>query len=451
MAVNFLLKRSSVADKRPTALQLDIGELSLNYDQGTPGLFFEDDAGNVRKVGPTEVGGTAPNVTPAGQSGNSTGEMWLDNSSTPLLKTWDGSAWRVAGATTIGSTAIALGSSSTTLAGLTSVTSTNYTASTAIDLSNQADLRFYEATVNGANYVGFQAPSTIGSDVLWTLPATDGTSGQVLRTDGSGTLSWVSPGAASAGGSNTQVQFNSGGTLAGSSNFTWDGATLRATLLTSTQSSGDEGGQLDLAAPATNTSIATGVSIDVYQNRLRIFETSGSNRGISLDITAQATGVGGTLATSASKLSLFAATTSAELAGVISDETGSGSLVFGTAPSFTTSATFANQAEARFAETTGNGTNYVALRGASSIASNVTFTLPPADGTNGQVLQTDGSGALSFVTVSTDFLQSKQVISTNTTVPTLAGYNQAALYSLEIAPGVTFTVSPGERFSIIDS
>jgi hypothetical protein len=47
----------------------------------------------------------------------------------------------------------------------------------------------------------------------------------------------------------------------------------------------------------------------------------------------------GTVALSSNKLSFFAATTSAELAGVISDETGSGSLVFGTSPSFTTSIT----------------------------------------------------------------------------------------------------------------
>ena len=32
-------------------------------------------------------------------------------------------------------------------------------------------------------------------------------------------------------------------------------------------------------------------------------------------------------------------------------------------------------------------------------ASNLTFTLPAADGTNGQVIQTNGSGVLSFVTV----------------------------------------------------
>lgn len=44
----------------------------------------------------------------------------------------------------------------------------------------------------------------------------------------------------------------------------------------------------------------------------------------------------GTLALTSNNLSAFAATTSAQLAGIISDETGSGALVFGTSPSFTT-------------------------------------------------------------------------------------------------------------------
>ena len=60
-------------------------------------------------------------------------------------------------------------------------------------LDNQVDARFREATANGTNYVGFQAPATIAADVLWTLPATDGTSNQVLKTDGAGTLSWITP------------------------------------------------------------------------------------------------------------------------------------------------------------------------------------------------------------------------------------------------------------------
>ena len=97
MAVNFLLKRTSSGDKRPTAAQLDVGELGLNYEAGDPGLFFEDSNGVVRKVGPVTVGGTAPNTNPAGSSGNSTGELWLDNSGGDnVLKIYDGASWQTA-------------------------------------------------------------------------------------------------------------------------------------------------------------------------------------------------------------------------------------------------------------------------------------------------------------------------------------------------------------------
>ena len=55
-----------------------------------------------------------------------------------------------------------------------------------------------------------------------------------------------------------------------------------------------------------------------------------------------AVGVITNVAKTTDKLSVFAATTSAELAGVISDETGSGALVFGTSPAITTSLTTAS-------------------------------------------------------------------------------------------------------------
>ena len=57
-------------------------------------------------------------------------------------------------------------------------------------------------------------------------------------------------------------------------------------------------------------------------------------------------------------------------------------------------------AEIRLPEDTDNGAHYVALKAANSIGSNVTFTLPSADGSSGQVVRTDGSGNLSFVTTS---------------------------------------------------
>jgi len=67
--------------------------------------------------------------------------------------------------------------------------------------SATGEIRLAEDTDNGTNYVALAAPASISDDVVWTLPAADGTSGQVLSTDGSGTLSWATAG----GGSGTKT------------------------------------------------------------------------------------------------------------------------------------------------------------------------------------------------------------------------------------------------------
>ena len=67
-------------------------------------------------------------------------------------------------------------------------TAANPTFTGAISLNAQGDFRYYDS--DSSNYVGFQAPGTVSSNVLWTLPGADGSSGQQLSTDGSGTLSW---------------------------------------------------------------------------------------------------------------------------------------------------------------------------------------------------------------------------------------------------------------------
>ena len=57
-------------------------------------------------------------------------------------------------------------------------------------------------------------------------------------------------------------------------------------------------------------------------------------------------------------------------------------------------------AEIRLPEDTDNGTHYVALKSPDTLSGNVRLTLPTADGSSGQVIRTDGSGNLSFVTTS---------------------------------------------------
>jgi hypothetical protein len=67
--------------------------------------------------------------------------------------------------------------------------------------------------------------------------------------------------------------------------------------------------------------------------------------------------------------------------------------------------------EIRLPEDTDNGSNYVAIKAPDTIASNLTLTLPSADGSSGQVLQTNGSGVLSFAGVSASAGQVIQVLS----------------------------------------
>jgi hypothetical protein len=57
-----------------------------------------------------------------------------------------------------------------------------------VTIGAQGDLRLADSA--GGEYVALQAPSTVASNITFTLPGTDGTSGQVLQTNGSGTLSF---------------------------------------------------------------------------------------------------------------------------------------------------------------------------------------------------------------------------------------------------------------------
>jgi len=64
-----------------------------------------------------------------------------------------------------------------------------------LTLNAQGDLRFADS--DSSNFIALQAPATISSNVTLTLPSADGSNGQVLTTNGSGTLSFTTPAATS--------------------------------------------------------------------------------------------------------------------------------------------------------------------------------------------------------------------------------------------------------------
>jgi hypothetical protein len=74
---------------------------------------------------------------------------------------------------------------------LTNKTLSSAVATTALTLNATAELRL--ADTDSSHYVGFKAPGTVSENKIWTLPAADGSADQVLKTDGSGALSWSTP------------------------------------------------------------------------------------------------------------------------------------------------------------------------------------------------------------------------------------------------------------------
>jgi hypothetical protein len=86
-------KRTGDFSKRPAPTSLVQGQLAVNYNQDSAGLFFKTDGNTLVKVGPTAVGDTEPQLL--GWTERSEGEMWLDTSlsNVPILKVWTDSGW----------------------------------------------------------------------------------------------------------------------------------------------------------------------------------------------------------------------------------------------------------------------------------------------------------------------------------------------------------------------
>jgi hypothetical protein len=92
------LKRSNVLDgssaKEPTAVQMEYGELAVNYNNGDPAIFLKDNNDNIIRIagsGSTGSGGNPSGPLPPG-TGNQVGDLFFDTTNEILLY-WNGSEW----------------------------------------------------------------------------------------------------------------------------------------------------------------------------------------------------------------------------------------------------------------------------------------------------------------------------------------------------------------------
>ena len=75
-----------------------------------------------------------------------------------------------------------------------------------LTLNAQAEIRLGDS--DSSNYVGFKSPGTVASNLIFTLPSADGTSGQALVTDASGNLSFAAAGATVSQDNSSATAFN---------------------------------------------------------------------------------------------------------------------------------------------------------------------------------------------------------------------------------------------------
>lgn len=227
-------------------------------------------------------------------------------------------------------------------------------------------------------YTGLKSSAT--QDVTYLLPPTAGSSGQFLQTNGAGTLSWAT--ATGGGGGSGSTGVNAGGefeigyyaatgaSISGSSTFKNNTTTNVVSITHITNSTSSSTGAFTVSGGVGiggTLNVGTGASIAgvrITGGAVTLGAWNASVIGVQYGGTGQnLTGLSGILTISGGTVSN--STTSSAIASALSDETGAGSLVFNSQPSFGTGVT---TGDSTFAVFNTNATTINAFGAATTIS-----------------------------------------------------------------------------------
>jgi hypothetical protein len=291
-----------------------------------------------------------------------------------------------------------------------------------LDSNGQCDLWL----TDGVAYKLVLSPSTDTDPPTNAYWSKDNISTTQLNTT---LLSLTVTGAASIGG-NASV----GGNMTVTGNETVSGthavtgnATVGGTLTVTGAVSGASFNKVIITQPATTATLT------IANNKT--FTASNTVTFSGTDGAAVNVAAGGTVAYTGSPLSQFAATTSAQLLGVISDATGTGKAVFATDPTFTLSDTTTNDASTLrhgwMPKLPGGTTTFWRADGTFATP-NPAFTTAPV-----------GGGTLTIPTVYYAFLSSGSY-----TLPDITGSSNFGLVAPTNAPSVPTSVTFSDNWTL---
>ena len=251
----------------------------------------------------------------------------------------------------------------------------------------------------GLNTVNIEAP-TLSASYNLTMPSNNGLAGQVLTNDGNGVLSWTTPsGSGDVTGPTTSTNFalprfsgTSGNLLLDSSVIVDDSNNLVTGGFVKTQTSfqmedpGSGSNTISLTAPTLTGDYTLTFPTSVGTSG-QFLSTDGS--GVLSWSTPSGSGdVNGPASSTNTAIALFGDTSGKTLINSLVTIDASGNVT--TAGSLTSGSTILKDS---------GSSNTITLT-VPTLSSSYTLTLPTNDGTNGQILVTNGSGVLSWNTPS---------------------------------------------------